>query len=465
MVSAVPEQQPGAAEPAPDQPVAAVDADDAAEPVWDGPLPGAVRTRVVALAADTLGALPDDDVPAALKRFRPWAPQHRRTRAATPLAAAVERDVVFRQRVAAAAREAMPDLAAALDAGSSPPAADPADVAAVAYLARTPGWAALVGAAGAAAERATADEGSARAAAEVAALTQKLAAERARHATELAAMAAQVESAAAEAATVARALREEKGARRRAERAADEAADAVAAARESALQATEAAQAETTRAAARVAEVEAALESSRRAVREGRSLEDTRVRLLLDTVVDAASALRRELALPPVDTRPADLVDAAEPGDPVTAAGERALLSDDPALLDQLLALPQVHLVVDGYNVTKTGFPELSLEKQRNRLLMGLSNLAARSGAEVTCCFDGAALEGRVPAASARGVRVLFSKAGQTADELIRRLVRAEPEGRPVCVVSSDREVADGVRRSGARAVSAAALVRRLDRG
>ncbi len=69
-----------------------------------------------------------------------------------------------------------------------------------------------------------------------------------------------------------------------------------------------------------------------------------------------------------------------------------------------------------------------------------------------------------MPAAAARGVRVLFSKAGETADELIRRLVRAEPQGRPVCVVSSDREVADGVRRAGARPVSAAALVRRLDR-
>ena len=93
------------------------------------------------------------------------------------------------------------------------------------------------------------------------------------------------------------------------------------------------------------------------------------------------------------------------------------------------------------------------------------SHLAAQSGAEVTCCFDGAALEGRVPAAAARGVRVLFSRPGETADELIRRLVRAEPAGRAVCVVSSDREVADGVRRSGARPVSALALVRRLARG
>jgi predicted RNA-binding protein with PIN domain len=122
-------------------------------------------------------------------------------------------------------------------------------------------------------------------------------------------------------------------------------------------------------------------------------------------------------------------------------------------------------VIVDGYNVTKTGFPDLTLEAQRARLVTGLAALAAQVGAEVTCCFDGAALTGRVPSVSARGVRVLFSKPGEIADELIRRLVRAEPSGRPVVVVSSDREVADGVRRDGARPVSAAALVRRLDRG
>jgi hypothetical protein len=56
-------------------------------------------------------------------------------------------------------------------------------------------------------------------------------------------------------------------------------------------------------------------------------------------------------------------------------------------------------------------------------------------------------------------VRVRFSLPGQTADELIRDLIAAEPEGRPGVVVSSDREVADGVRRPGVRAVDAAALV------
>jgi predicted RNA-binding protein with PIN domain len=432
------------------------------EPVWDGALPDAVRARVVALAADTLGGLADDDVPSALKRFRSWAPQHRRTRAATPLAAAVDRDVVFRQRVAAAAREQLPDLAAALDAGVPPPAADPVEVAAVAYLARTPGWAGLVGAAAAEVERASVSAGSAQAAEDLARLEAALVAEQTRHREQVDALKAELAAATAETAAVTKALREEKGARRRAERTAVEAGESVAAAQAAAEEAGDAAAQEVRQAAAKVEEAQAALEASRRAVREGRSLEDSRVRLLLDTVVESAGALRRELALPPVSTRPADLVEAAAPGDKVTHS--QALLSDDPALLDQLVSLPQAHLIVDGYNVTKTGYPDLSLEKQRTRLLMGLSNLAARSGAEVTCCFDGAALEGRVPAVSARGVRVLFSKAGETADELIRRLVRAEPTGRPVCVVSSDREVADGVRRSGARPVSALALVRRLDR-
>ncbi|NEE43834.1 RNA-binding protein, partial [Streptomyces sp. SID8455] len=118
----------------------------------------------------------------------------------------------------------------------------------------------------------------------------------------------------------------------------------------------------------RLGEAEAALEAGRRASREGRSMEDMRLRLLLDTVLDAASGLRRELALPPVTTHPADTVDAVEPGrmSPKDIAA-RALSDTDPALLDQLLALPQAHLIVDGYNVTKTGYPQMPLEKQRLR--------------------------------------------------------------------------------------------------
>ena len=72
--------------------------------------------------------------------------------------------------------------------------------------------------------------------------------------------------------------------------------------------------------------------------------------------------------------------------------------------------------------------------------------------------FDGATRPPAMPPAP-RGVRVLFSAPGEIADDVIRRLVAAEPEGRPLMVVSSDKEVADR-RRPGRRvrgAVRAAA--------
>jgi len=42
--------------------------------------------------------------------------------------------------------------------------------------------------------------------------------------------------------------------------------------------------------------------------------------------------------------------------------------------------------------------------------------------------------------------------------------VRAEPQGRPVVVVSTDKEVADGVRKAGARPVASVLLLNRLSR-
>ena len=93
-----------------------------------------------------------------------------------------------------------------------------------------------------------------------------------------------------------------------------------------------------------------------------------------------------------------------------------------------------------------------------------IGGLAARTGAEVTVVFDGAegVLSSALPAP--RGVRLLFSRRGETADEVLRRLVRHEPSGRPVVVVSSDREVADGVVEAGATAVPSVALLRLLER-
>ncbi|MEU1629138.1 NYN domain-containing protein [Streptomyces sp. NPDC020096] len=432
----------------------------------DRPLPEGVRHRVVSIAAEAFGSLTPAELPAQLRQYARFTPSRRAKFAGNALAAALETDPVFRQRIAGRLRETQAELAAALEAGTPPPAAEPIDVAAAAYLLRPAGWPKLVAAAGEEAQRAHADQVGEETARELEQVKAELARLRAATQTEVQAARAELEAARKETDSLQRKLRSITSDLRRGQAALRKVEAESAQARASAAAELGAAEGEARRLRARLAEAESALEASRRAVREGRSVEDMRLRLLLDTVLDAAQGLRRELALPPVSGRPADTVDAVTPGaiNPRDVA-RRALSEDDPALLDQLLALPQAHLVVDGYNVTKTGYPTLPLEKQRLRLLGGLAVLAAQTGAEVTCVFDGAELAAPVLLAPPRGVRVLFSKPGETADELIRRLVRAEPPGRPVVVVSADREVADGVAKAGARPVSSTLLLRRLARG
>ncbi|MET8676482.1 NYN domain-containing protein [Streptomyces sp. NPDC004647] len=433
--------------------------------VLDRPLPEGVRHRVIALVADAFGSLTITELPAQLRQYARFTPTRRAKFAGNAMAAALESHTLFRQRIGERLREVQPELAEALEAGSPPAAADPLDVAAAAYVLRPAGWVKLVAAAGEEAQRAQAERAEEDTKRELHRLREELAEARADARAETDRMRSDFEAARREADRLHRKLRSSESDVRRGEAALRKAAAELESVRDAAAAEKSAAETEARRLKARLSETESALEASRRAVREGRSVEDMRVRLLLDTVLDAAQGLRRELALPPASMHPADTVDAVEPGrmTPKDIAS-RALSESDPALLDQLLALPQAHLVVDGYNVTKTGYPTMPLEKQRLRLLGGLAVLAAQTGAEMTCVFDGAELAAPVLLAPPRGVRVLFSKPGQTADELIRQLVRAEPPGRPVVVVSTDREVADGVARAGARPVASTLLLKRLSR-
>ncbi|MER5293319.1 NYN domain-containing protein [Streptomyces pharetrae] len=436
---------------------------DGAAEVLDRPLPEGVRRRVVQIVADGFGGLTVAELPAQLRQYARFAPNRRAKFAGNAMAAALETDALFRQRIGEKFRESQPELSGALDSGSPPPAADPLDVAAAAYVLRPTGWVKLVTAAGEEALRADAERADEESRAELERLRAELAAAREQTRTESERLRAELDGARKEAESLHRKLRAALSDVKRGEAALRKAHGEIETIRSEGHAQVSAAESEVRRLKARLGEAEAALEATRRAAREGRSVEDMRVRLLLDTLLDATQGLRRELALPPVSVRPAETVDAVEPGrmTPKDIAA-RALSENDPAILDQLLALPQAHLVVDGYNVTKTGYPQMPLEKQRLRLLGQLSQLAAQTGAEVTCVFDGAELAAPVLLAPPRGVRVLFSKPGVTADELIRQLVRAEPPGRPVIVASTDREVADGVARAGARPVASAVLLKRL---
>lgn len=430
------------------------------------PLPEKVRQRVVEIAAERLGSLPREQIPQPLLRVARFEPRRRARRAATQIATHLDADAEFRARVGDHVRETQPGLATGLEEGSIPAAVDPVAVAAAAYLLRPGGWARQVEAARETLEREETAAEEAATAAEIARLREQVAATREAGREESRRLRSELSDARAEVADLRRKLREARDRSRKAEEDAREARAAADYERASAEQAASSAENELRKLRGRLADAEAAAEAARRSARDERTADDARLRVLLDALLDAAQGLRRELALPSTISRPADALGSLEPEypGPGEVAG-RGLTEDDPELLDQLLALPQLHLIVDGYNVTKAGYPTLTLETQRNRLLSGLTALVAQSRVEVTCVFDGAELSAPAPATSPRGVRVLFSDPGETADELICRVVRVEPRGRPLVVISSDREIADDVRRSGARPVPSTLLLRRLERG
>ncbi|GHH62813.1 RNA-binding protein [Streptosporangium violaceochromogenes] len=417
------------------------------------------------LASQILGSMAVAAVPPPLRGVARFDPRKRARLGGASIAAQLESDKKFRELVAETLNASWPELVAGLADGVVPPAADPVLVAAAAYLTRPPGWVAMVESARADLERAAvAAEGSAQEQT-LTRLREQLAAQKSSAKEEIDRLREQLRGARSEISDLRRKLHDARERVRAADVRVAETLEAAQEARAAAAAAGSAGEGEVRRLRERLADAERQLEATRRAAREGRSVEDAKVRMLLDALQDAAAGLRRELALPSGIHRPADSVLSVAPGRPgVQGVPARALADDDPALLDQLLALPQIHLIVDGYNVTKTGYGTLTLADQRTRLLTGLGALYAQTRTELTCVFDGAELNGPVPVSAPRGVRVMFSAPGQIADDLIRQLVRAEPMGRAIAVVSSDREVAESVRRMGARPVPSALLLRRLGR-
>ncbi|MCK9922347.1 NYN domain-containing protein [Frankia sp. AgPm24] len=433
------------------------------------PLPAPVRQHVVELAAHTLADLSEAEVPSSLIAVRRFTPSKRVRLGALPLAAAVDGDT-FRARVAEWIRLHQPELAEAVESAQGPPpAAPPEKVAAVAYLLRVSGWRELVEAAAASTTEDEARHRADEADRTILRLTEQLATSTRVAAAEGERLRAQVATARADADEVRRRLRASGDRVRRAQETADASVSAARTERDEALAAAREAEAETRRLRTRIGELESALTGARRDTRESRSVGDARLRVLLDTLMGAANGVRRELDLPPTAGRPADLHARAHDGPshgPHAFVGARGRPDDDPTLLDEVLAVPGVHLIIDGYNVTKRGYGQLPLHSQRERLLSGVGALVGRHpDSEVTVVFDATAVVARpVGVAMPRGVRVLFSRPGRLADEEIVRLVKLEPQGRPVVVVTSDREVVDNCAAAGARAVPSAALLARLDR-
>nr|WP_246211786.1 NYN domain-containing protein [Phytoactinopolyspora alkaliphila] len=421
-------------------------------------MPEPVRVRLVAFGAQALGSMPAAEVPPALRPVAKFAAAKRSRLGGTAIGAAIAGEPAFRAKTFEVATQAHPDLVRVLEQSELPVAADPVDVAALVYLQRPDGWEKLLDAALDAVRESTDTERRDREAQAATRVREQLDAARASARETRERLKGEISRLKEENTALRRKLQQARQQLASAQEGERNAREHASSAVDQAQTAQRAAEAEMRRLRGRLAEAEEAATSARRSGRGERDLTTARLALLLDTLSDAASGLRRELALPASSLRPGDTVqEARSPAARVDSSGGGRSAAE-PAYLAELLTLPHVHLVVDGYNVTKTAWRTMPLDAQRTRLVQGLAAIAARSGSEVTCVFDGADVSAPPPVTPAQGIRVRFSPEGRSADELIGDLVEAEPDGRAVVVVTSDREIAERVRRPGVRVVEAVAL-------
>ena len=113
-----------------------------------------------------------------------------------------------------------------------------------------------------------------------------------------------------------------------------------------------------------------------------------------------------------------------------------------------------VHIIIDGYNLIRQS-PELSrIERQdlqagREALVGLLAGYKRIKAHKITVVFDGTRAPGFTPARDRhKGIAVLFSRPGETADSVIKKMAAAERQG--ALVVSSDREITDFAQSRGA---------------
>jgi predicted RNA-binding protein with PIN domain len=113
-----------------------------------------------------------------------------------------------------------------------------------------------------------------------------------------------------------------------------------------------------------------------------------------------------------------------------------------------------VHLIIDGYNLLGAGGRGRAVgdpwsEAAREELIRRLGAYRQRRSHAITVVFDGwRAGAGSEQHERRGGVEVIYSRRGEQADQVVRRL--ASEYGADCAVVSSDREVGSSARASGA---------------
>ena len=127
-----------------------------------------------------------------------------------------------------------------------------------------------------------------------------------------------------------------------------------------------------------------------------------------------------------------------------------------------------MHLIIDGYNLIRQSdvlrlHERQGLEAGRRALIHLLAGYRRARGHRITVVFDGW-LGGPPQEERDResGIDIIYSRRGEKADEVIKRLVRGHAG--ETMVVTSDRPVMDAAMRAGAVAIASREFEERIRR-
>ncbi len=182
------------------------------------------------------------------------------------------------------------------------------------------------------------------------------------------------------------------------------------------------------------------------------------VRDLIDDAVSASTDITRLLAAALAELAPASTEVEAQSTPrarsrrtPIKLLG--GVLAGSVEAAEFLLRSKGVRTLIDGYNVAKLGWPALDLDHQREQCVVAAENMAKRWNMTVTIVFDGATIEG-AHTSTRRRVRIVYSPAGVSADDVLRAEVACVDVAKPVVVVTNDRAIISDVAAAGANTVS-----------
>jgi predicted RNA-binding protein with PIN domain len=124
-------------------------------------------------------------------------------------------------------------------------------------------------------------------------------------------------------------------------------------------------------------------------------------------------------------------------------------------------------IAIDGYNFIKQSpdlrrLEQIELQKAREGLIDRLAQYKGFKGHAITVVFDGGPQ--RTPSGNrerSRGIEIIFSKPGEKADDVLKRLAAERKGG--ITIVTSDREVALFAEKKGAVAIPVSDFAEKME--